>query len=130
MQRFRGGLVFKAHRLCVSLNSRLESTKEEGTVGDADDGEDVVGGVGLGLVAPEAHHFTCDRHQEHPCGSEEGSYLRLIDLPIACRSPSFYMRSASGTRLRGATLLGSNTEEEKDTRACGRACGGEGQSPL
>ena len=29
MQRFRGGLVFKAHRLCVSLTSRLESNKEE-----------------------------------------------------------------------------------------------------
>ena len=29
MQRFRGGLVFKAHSLCVSLNSRLESNKEE-----------------------------------------------------------------------------------------------------
>ena len=29
MQRFRGGLVFKARRLCVSLNSRLESNKEE-----------------------------------------------------------------------------------------------------
>ena len=29
MQRSRGGLVFKAHRLCVSLNSRLESTQEE-----------------------------------------------------------------------------------------------------
>jgi len=29
MQRFRGGLVFKAHGLCVSLNSRLESNKEE-----------------------------------------------------------------------------------------------------
>jgi len=29
VQRFRGGLVFKAHRLCVSLNSRLESDKEE-----------------------------------------------------------------------------------------------------
>ena len=29
MQRFRGGLVFKAHRLCVSLNSRLESNDEE-----------------------------------------------------------------------------------------------------
>ena len=28
MQRFRSGLVFKAHRLCVSLNSRLESNKE------------------------------------------------------------------------------------------------------
>jgi len=27
--RFRGGLVFKAHRLCVSLDSRLESSKEE-----------------------------------------------------------------------------------------------------
>jgi len=25
----RGGLVFKEHRLCVSLNSRLESNKEE-----------------------------------------------------------------------------------------------------
>ena len=29
VQRFRGGLVFKAHRLCVSLNSRLGSNKEE-----------------------------------------------------------------------------------------------------
>jgi len=29
VQRFRGGLVLKAHRLCVSLNSRLESIKEE-----------------------------------------------------------------------------------------------------
>ena len=29
MQRFRGGLVFKAHRLCASLNSRLASNKEE-----------------------------------------------------------------------------------------------------
>jgi len=29
VQRFRGGLVFKAQRLCVSLNCRLESNKEE-----------------------------------------------------------------------------------------------------
>ena len=29
VKRFRGGLVFKAHRLCVSLDSRLESHKEE-----------------------------------------------------------------------------------------------------
>ena len=29
IQWFRGGLVVKAHRLCVSLNSRLESNKEE-----------------------------------------------------------------------------------------------------
>jgi len=30
VNRFRGGLVFKAHRLCVSLNSRREINKEEG----------------------------------------------------------------------------------------------------
>ena len=29
VQRFRGGLVFKAHRLCASLNSRLESNNKE-----------------------------------------------------------------------------------------------------
>jgi len=29
VQRFRGGLVFKAHGSCVSLNSRPESNKEE-----------------------------------------------------------------------------------------------------
>ena len=29
VQRFRGRLVFKAHRLCVSLNSRLQNNKEE-----------------------------------------------------------------------------------------------------
>jgi len=28
VKRFRGGLVFKANRLCVSLNSRIESKKE------------------------------------------------------------------------------------------------------
>ena len=33
VQRFRGGLVFKAHRLCVSLNSRLERNKEEERAG-------------------------------------------------------------------------------------------------
>ena len=39
VQRFRDGLVLKAHRLRVSLNSRLESNKEEEyqveVVGDA-----------------------------------------------------------------------------------------------
>ena len=29
VQRFRGRLVFKAHRLCASLNSRLGSNTEE-----------------------------------------------------------------------------------------------------
>jgi len=42
VQRFRGGLVFKANRRCVSLNSRLERDKKEG-------GE---GGPGLLLGGP------------------------------------------------------------------------------
>ena len=29
MQQFRGGLVFNARRLCVSLNSRRERNKED-----------------------------------------------------------------------------------------------------
>ena len=29
VKRFRGGLAFKAHRICVLPNSRLESNKEE-----------------------------------------------------------------------------------------------------
>ena len=29
VQWFRGGLIFEAHRLCVSLNPRIESNKEE-----------------------------------------------------------------------------------------------------
>ena len=29
VQRFRGGLVYQAHRLCVSLNARLERNEEE-----------------------------------------------------------------------------------------------------
>ena len=29
VQRFRGGLVFKAHRLYVSYNSKLKSNKQE-----------------------------------------------------------------------------------------------------
>ena len=53
MQRFRGGLVFKAHRLCVSLNSRLEGNKEEENV--ASSGKDlvvVVVGLDFELVVP------------------------------------------------------------------------------
>ena len=38
MQRFRCGLVFKAHRLCASLNSRLVSNKEEGEKTSASSG--------------------------------------------------------------------------------------------
>ena len=38
---FRGGLALKAHRLCVSLNSRLEShIKEEEEEEEEDDDDD------------------------------------------------------------------------------------------
>ena len=66
VKRFRGGLVFKAHRL---LNSRLESNKEEEWC------EEDVRGV----------HQDRHRHQRHDhlcSGSEAGSYLRLIDLCV------------------------------------------------
>ena len=49
VQRFRGGLVFKAHRPCVPLNSRLESNKEE-EFGDCGDGLGFgAAGSGLGV---------------------------------------------------------------------------------
>ena len=35
VQRFRGGLVFKAHRLCESLNSGLKRNEEEDTGSDS-----------------------------------------------------------------------------------------------
>ena len=55
MQRFRDGLVFKAHSLCVSLNSRLESNQEA---------EEVEG------------------RRSSAASFEAGSYSRLIDLRI------------------------------------------------
>ena len=50
--RFRGGLVFKAHRLCVSLNSRLESDTEEKRRW----GADLDGNGRRGLAARGAEH--------------------------------------------------------------------------
>ena len=43
VQRFRGGLVFKADRLFVSLNYRLESNEEEGGRPDERDPGDGLG---------------------------------------------------------------------------------------
>jgi len=68
VQQFRGGLVFKAHRLCVSLNSRLESNKEVG------------GGHQLEHDAVVTDHASqpLQRRQPHL----QGSYLRRVDLCI------------------------------------------------
>ena len=52
MQRLRGGLVFKAHRLCVSLNSRLESNEERDYL--------VVGGVAvMRVLRGRGRHRLC-----------------------------------------------------------------------
>ena len=68
MQRFRGGLVFKAHRLCVSLNSRIESNKEEEEEGSCREGLGgcegvevrgaVAVGAGVGVQGYLAHKKT------------------------------------------------------------------------
>ena len=51
MQRFRGGLVVEAHRLCVSLNSRLKNNKEE----EEEEEERGGGAPFLPLLSPFAH---------------------------------------------------------------------------
>jgi len=75
LQRFRGGLVFKARRLCVSLNSGFESNKEEGAFlsKECAHGDDV-----------EHRRHGCQRRRliSHGIRSEAGSYLRHIDSCI------------------------------------------------
>ena len=61
---FRGGLVFKAHRLCVSLNSRLESNKEEE--------------VHLALAAVHDDHLLDDVHLESSLFMMQGSGRGLL----------------------------------------------------
>ena len=63
MERFRGELAFQAHRLCVSLNSRLESGKTE------EDPSPIP-------VPHVPHNYLTETCSE----SEAGSHLRLIDF--------------------------------------------------
>ena len=83
LQRFRGGRVVKAHRLGVSLNSRLESNKErerDWHVRVHCERPCVVRpGLGTDRYSSqfENNYFT-----EMCSGSEAGSYLRLIDCCI------------------------------------------------
>jgi len=50
VKRFRGGLVFKAHSLFVSLNSRLESNKEEEEEGTVSCGTPRRSCLGFGVM--------------------------------------------------------------------------------
>jgi len=55
----RGGLVFKAHRLCVSLNSTRESNKEEEDISAAETLHSYISsGQGLDLNALSREHGT------------------------------------------------------------------------
>ena len=80
VQRFRGGLVCKAHRLCVALNSRLESNKEED--------EDLPGRgerrlEELDRLHPGLGHRPRKlRPRVALSDSEEGLCVRLIDFRI------------------------------------------------
>ena len=56
VQRFRGGLEFKEHRLCVSLNSRLEGNKEEEETGLDEEAR---------LEPPASYAASCCRAAEH-----------------------------------------------------------------
>jgi len=82
-------LVFKAHRLCVSLNSRLESKKEERRRRSpcrGESGREVRGGC---VCVSRERQLACSSsqlknyHSTEMCsGSEAGSYLRPIDSCI------------------------------------------------
>ena len=81
MQRFRGGLVFKAHRLCVSLNSGLESNKEDKNKSAICRGMRHCQSAAQS-DAPAGREFENNYFTEMSGGSEAGSYLRLIDSCI------------------------------------------------
>ena len=78
--RFPGGLVCKAHRLCGSLNSRLESNKEVEKKKKSEclaslPWSSFFGQIDRDWAAFENNYFT-----EMCSGSEAGSYLRIIDF--------------------------------------------------
>ena len=73
VQSFRGGLVFKAHRRCVSLNSRLESNKEE---------EEVVLGRIDGAVSRDGPHRGGDVPSSLGSGPKPQT-LRCVRCPLS-----------------------------------------------
>jgi len=77
VQRFRGGLVCKAHRLCVSLNSRLESNtaEEEDCLGRARS-DLAVHAIAAALVGA-ARHDRLRRTSPSPA-------VLLSDVPGSC----------------------------------------------
>jgi len=77
VQRFRGGLVSKAHRLCATLNSRLGSNKEEEKVGLAWGGaaEEVDSGAAAAVddLRRRHHEREKDDRRQHLSRAREAS---------------------------------------------------------
>ena len=73
MQLFRGGLLFKAQRLCVSLNSRLESNNEEKVGGQL--AETLCAGQG-GDVPPQRGAFLLGMGARLAKGRERGPFAK------------------------------------------------------
>ena len=114
MQRFRGGLVFKArrlyvspncklesnkeekkkaHRLCVSLNSRLESNKEEKPPWRQPRGKWMVSLV-----------------NSHTNATSKRLHLWEIDLRFAVKSTPGWKKRACGARTRRWHWPGSSLD--------------------
>ena len=106
MQRFRGGIEFEAGRLCVSLNSRLESNKEERVRHDAEKAE----------AAHELRQRLCIRRvpssgkvRVEVCGfGSEGLGFRILDsgavTGFGCRESGARWHGVSGFGIGGTGL--------------------------
>ena len=77
MQRFRGGLVFKTHRLYISLNAGLESNKEK----EEKNRSAVLGASSYNLAQLERHS---EEHRKTPAVRKEAAVQ--ITHAYLCRS--------------------------------------------
>ena len=123
VQRFRGGLVCKAHRLCVSLNSMLESNKEEEGVSTRCRFYIVYRQSHLGPVDPSFRalsgrlKFTVRRHKINNDSLSVGGRLACGKLRLVCvlcrdHAPHAYLQ-----RERESSFL--TTYWSESTLSCG-----------
>ena len=96
MQRFRGGLVFKAHRRFASLNSRLGSNKEEdlrNLGGEPALADSTAGALPLlpvlGVGAQSVSTWGVDEDIQDSGFRSVGSYSVFLLLRVWVDSPNF-----------------------------------------
>ena len=91
VQRFRGGLFFKAHRLCVSLNSRLTNLYRAG--------RGCTGAVGAGRPLPRPRHCIYEYSQSTHCiyvYSERRLIRTMVIYEYVSRSYTNLFRAGRG----------------------------------